>query len=181
MRFLKTLILGTLVTTSLTTTALANEADIIGNNFEHLQTLQISTPGDLELSCGALSEEAASMGKIIHAAQDVKNNSELKSHGITAAGAIGSFLIGSATGGIGLAVGGFLMNHSIEERSDQADNMQDIAAQRRTLMMGIHNAKGCFGPIEHAMQNPEEFNPIGALALSDQPKYYADLRKRYND
>lgn len=105
----------------------------------------------------------------------------MKSHGITAAGAIGSLLIGSATGGIGLAVGGFLMNHSVEERSDEADKIQDIAAQRRTLMMGIHNAKGCFGPIEHAMQNPSEFDPIGTIALSNESKYHAELRKRYND
>lgn len=121
------------------------------------------------------------MAKIIFATQDVKNNSELRSHGVTAAGAIGSFLIGSATGGIGLAVGGFLMNHTIDERKDRADTLQDTAAQRRTLMMGIHNAKGCFGPIEHAMQNPSEFNPIGSLALSTEQKYYAELRKRYND
>jgi len=121
------------------------------------------------------------MAQIIHSTQDIKNRSEMKSHGVTAAGAIGSFLIGSATGGIGLAVGGFLMNYGIEERSDQADAMQDVAAQRRTLMMGIHNAKGCFGPIEHALQNPSEFNPIGAIALSTESKYQAELRKRYND
>jgi len=166
---------------SLNTNAYATDLNISGSDIMRLETLEISTANDLNLSCGDLSKEAANMAQIIHSTQDIKNRSEMKSHGVTAAGAIGSFLIGSATGGIGLAVGGFLMNYGIEERSDQADAMQDVAAQRRTLMMGIHNAKGCFGPIEHALQNPSEFNPIGAIALSTESKYQAELRKRYND
>ena len=166
---------------SIPSIANANEKDPYGKTDLRLENLKISQSGDLELSCGALSNEAGRMSHIIHATQDIKDNSELKSHGITAAGALGSFLIGSATGGIGLAVGGFLMNHNIEERKDQADTIQDTAAQRRTLMMGIHNAKGCYGPIEHAMQSPADFDPIGKIALSADNAYYADLRKRYND
>lgn len=181
MKSAKPLILGALYILLTTTSSLANETNSIGEDFVDLQTIEISKPGDHELSCHALSEEAGNMAKVIHTTQDIKNSSELKSHGVTAAGAIGSFLIGSATGGIGLAVGGFLMNYNIEERKDQADSLQDVAAQRRTLMMGIYKAKECFGPIEHAMQNPSEFDPIGNIALGSEKKYYAELRKRYND
>lgn len=88
----------------------------------------------------------------------------MQSHGITAAGAIGSFLIGSVTGGVGLAVGGLLLDHNVGKNADQADGIQDVAEQRRTLMMGIFNAKGCEGPLEHAMQNPEIFDPLAQLA-----------------
>jgi len=121
------------------------------------------------------------MSSIIYATQDIKDTSEMKSHGISAAGAVGSFLIGTVTGGIGLAVGGFLMNYSVEERSDEADKIQDIAAQRRTLMMGIHNAKGCYGPIDFAMQKRSKFEAIGNIALTTENTYYAERRKRYND
>lgn len=123
-----------------------------------LKPLKISRSGDIELSCGELSQESAAMRDVIYTMQDVKNASEMQSHGVTAAGAVGSLLIGTVTGGIGLAVGGFLLDYNIDEHEEAADDLQDTAAQRRTLMMGIYNAKGCFGPIEHAMQNPKAFS-----------------------
>ena len=66
----------------------------------------------------------------------------MRKNGIKAAGAIGSFLVGSVTGGVGLAVGGFLLDQGVDEARTNADDFQDTAEQRRTLMMGIYNAKG---------------------------------------
>lgn len=181
MKIFSTLILSVTFALTVSTHSFANDTPALGNNANDLTALQVSKTGDLNLSCNALSKEAGSMSQIIHTTQDIKNSSEMKSHGVTAAGAVGSFLIGSVTGGIGLAVGGFLMNHNIEEHSDQADKTQDFAEQRRTLMMGIHNAKGCYGPIEHAMQNPAEFDPIDKIALNTESKHQSKLRTRYND
>lgn len=148
------------------------------------ENLVISKAGDVEMSCGALSKEAVTMRNIIHEMEEVKNGSEIQSHGVTAAGAVGSFLIGSVTGGIGLAVGGFLLDRNISANKDDADEIQDIAKQRRTLMMGIYNAKSCFGPLEHAMQNPEERDAMDIIA-DIQPAsgqtYQTELRRRYND
>ena len=129
-----------------------------------VEDLQISRIGDTKLGCGALSQEAMRMRDIIYTTQDLKDRAKMQSHGITAAGAIGSFLIGSVTGGVGLAVGGLLLDHNVGKNADQADGIQDVAEQRRTLMMGIFNAKGCEGPLEHAMQNPEIFDPLAQLA-----------------
>ncbi len=159
----------------------ANEIGMTVPEFTQAQNIEISRTGDHDLSCNALSKEAGHMMKIMHRTQDIKNNSDLKSHGVTAAGAIGSLLIGSATGGVGLALGSFLMNHNIDDARDRADTLNSIAAQRRTLMMGIHNAKGCFGPVEHAMQNPPAFDPIDHIARNYNNKNYTELRRRYND
>ncbi len=146
-----------------------------------LTELKVTKAGDLEKSCGPLSAEAANMRDIIYVTQDIKNKSNMQSHGVTAAGTIGSFLIGSVTGGIGLAVGGMLIDYSIDGNADDAEKIQDIAQQRRTLMMGIYNAKNCQGPLEHAMQNPEEFDPLGQLASTDGTVYHGELRRRYNN
>ena len=141
-------------------------------------TFLISQEGDIEMQCGALSEEALTMRDIIYTTQEIKDNAKMKSHGIKAAGAIGSFLIGTATGGIGLAVGGFLLDQGVKNGGSKADELQDSAAQRRTLMMGIYNAKGCYGPLEHAMQNPDIFDPLSEIAsietqagTDDTPSY----------
>lgn len=143
-----------------------------------LEDLSISKPGDLEMMCHDLSKESLDMRDIIYATQDAKDAAKMKRQGLKAAGAIGSFLIGSVTGGVGLAVGGFLLDQNVGAGATEADKLQDVAEQRRTLMMGIYNAKGCQGPLEHAMQNPEIFDPLGTLASIetaagdfDEPRY----------
>ena len=129
-----------------------------------LENLSISQDGDLEMTCSALSKESMNMRDVIYATQDVKDRAKMKSHGIKAAGAVGSFLVGTVTGGVGLALGGFLLDQNVGATASDADEIQDIAKQRRTLMMGIYNAKGCAGPLEHAMQNPDIFDPLGKIA-----------------
>lgn len=162
-----------------TSPAHAIEETVVGEALP-LRTLEISKQGDLEMPCGPLSAEAANMRDIIHTMQTVKNSSEMQSHGLMAVGAVASFLVGTATGGIGLAVGGFLLDYNIDEREDNADKYQDLAEQRRTLMMGIYNAKGCNGPLEHAMQNPKEFSTLASLSSENESKYQTELRTRYN-
>jgi len=181
MNILKTLTLSAVIITSITTHAFANEGYPVGNDIERLKAIQISTPNDLQLDCNELSSEAYKMKKIIQTTQNIKDTSDLKSNGVTAAGALGSLIIGTATGGIGLAIGGYLMHQNIEERGDKADDIQYIAAQRRTLMLGIHNAKGCFGPTEDAMLPPTEFDPIAQIALSALNEERPNHHSGYND
>ncbi len=147
---------------------------------QNIENLTVSRAGDIDMSCGRLSSEALHMRNVIYDTQDVKDRAKMQSHGITAAGAIGSFLIGSVTGGVGLAVGGFLLDQNVGQTEDNADSIQDTAAQRRTLMMGIYNAKGCEGPLEHAMQNPEIFSPLAKIA-SIETQAGGDTAAQYNE
>ncbi len=126
--------------------------------------LSVSRVGDTNMICGQLSQEAILMRDIVMTTQDIKENTELKERGITAVGTLGSFLIGTITGGVGIAAAGFLLKQSAGETSDEADGIQDIAMQRRSLMVGIYNAKGCNGPIEHVFQ--DQLNIQGQEALS---------------
>jgi hypothetical protein len=120
------------------------------------EKLQVSMLGDTEKSCGELSQEAARMNEIIYNTEDFKKDSSMKSHGISAAGAVGSFLIGTVTGGIGIAAGALLLDNQVGAQAETADTVQDIAEQRRSLMQGIYNAKGCEGPMEAAMPYPKQ-------------------------
>lgn len=124
-----------------------------GEAEEEVQELQVSRVGDLDMGCGQLSREAELMRDIITTTEDIKDETKMTSRGAAVAGAAASFLVGTVTGGVGLAAAGFLIDHQINERGEDADGVQDIAEQRRILMMGIYNAKGCAGPIEHVMQD----------------------------
>lgn len=125
--------------------------------------LQVSRVGDVELSCGQLSQEAVLMRDIVMTTQDIKDNSDIKNKGITAMGAVGSFFIGSVTGGVGLAAAGYLLKDATEDVAEKADGVQDIAEQRRSLMLGIYNAKGCLGPMDHAMLD----KPVQSISAAD--------------
>ncbi len=163
--------------------AMASDSDV--------QILEINKRGDIELSCNSLSQEAVLMRDIIATTQDIKNGAKMNGRGIGVIGAIGGLVIGTATGGVGLAAAGLLANHLNDEKNDKADNIQDIAAQRRTFMVGIYNAKGCYGPIEHAMniQEPvaiddasEEVSAhLASIMPASGPQYYAERRGRYNE
>lgn len=113
--------------------------------------LKVVRDGDTDLNCQQLVDEALLMRDIIQTTEDVKSDARLNGHAVTAAGAVGSFLIGTVTGGIGLAAAGFLVNQEVEEDAENADNVQDTATQRRALMVGIHKAKGCETSMEAAM------------------------------
>ena len=147
---------ATLIACMYTFSAMAQDA-VIPPSIEAVD-LKISRQGDLELNCGQLSQEAVLMREIITTTQDIKDDSKIKSRGIGVASAVGSLLIGTATAGIGFAAAGYMLDYSTNETADSADSVQDIAQQRRSLMMGIYNAKGCEGPMDHAMQDnlPQE-------------------------
>lgn len=118
--------------------------------------LQVARTGDLELTCEELVQEATLMRDIIQTTEDVKSDADFNGHAVTALGALGSFLVGTVTGGIGLAAAGFLVSQEVEEGADKAESVQDIASQRRALMMGIHTAKNCAPePMQVAMAEIE--------------------------
>lgn len=146
------------------------------------QELQVSRVGDLEMGCGALSQEALLMREIVQTTEDIKDANKLQNHGITAAGALGSFLISSVTGGAGIAAAGFLLKQVNNGDMSEADSVQDIAKQRRSLMMGIYNAKGCFGPMEHVMQDGElDRDPLLEVAAIEPAAGNDDRKPRYNE
>ncbi len=151
--------------------------------------LQVSRIGDVELSCGDLSQEAMLMHDIIGVTQDIQDDSKIKSYGINAAVGAGGFLIGTVTGGIGFAAAGFLLDQSTKDDAQEADGVQDVAQQRRSLMTGIFNAKGCHGPIEHVMQDNVEVEetklasvePLAGEEILNAEEKAPSRKPHYND
>jgi hypothetical protein len=130
---------------------------------------QISRVGDLDMSCAHITREAKRMQDIIHSTQDIKDRSRMQERGIGAVGTAASFLVSTATGGLGIAAAGFVMSEINDDQGTSADNIQDIAQQRRSFMLGIYNAKGCFGPIENVMQSPDPEQSLIEQIASVEP------------
>lgn len=109
--------------------------------------------GDLELTCTELVDEANLMNEIIQTTEDLKSDAKFNNHAIAAAAGIGSFVVGTLTGGLGIAAAGFFASQEMDGNEDNAEDIQDIAEQRRALMLGIHQAQGCETPIKDTIIN----------------------------
>lgn len=120
--------------------------------------------GDLEMSCNQLSAEALAMQKIVNNTQEIQNDAKIEGRGISVAGTAAGFLVGTLTGGIGIAAAGMLAKNASDSEGDKAENLQDIAYQRRSFMLGIFKAKKCMGPIEQTLLAPAKLpDPIDVL------------------
>ena len=115
---------------------------------------QISQAGDLEMNCHEISQEVIAMEAIIAEAKVMENSTNVTETGVTVAKTVGSYLVGSLAGGLGILAAGYIVNEATDDREETAIALQDTAAQRRSFMQGIYNARGCMGPLELASIAP---------------------------
>lgn len=141
--------------------------------------MQVTRVGDTDMGCNRLSKEAAAMRDIIIQNETLKKDAKMQGYGVNAAAGIGSLIVGTVTGGIGFAAAGFLASEAIDEDAEEAQAISNAAAQRRSFMMGIFKAKGCYGPIEHVMQKPVDETTETAL-VNIEPAA-GERQPRYND
>lgn len=128
--------------------------DRIVNLERNPETLQISQTGDLEMTCHQISHEVSAMENIIFDTQEIQDNSKITGTGINVGKAVGSYLVGSLIGGLGIIAAGYIVSEAANGSAKSAEALQDIAFQRRSFMAGIYNAKGCVGPLELAAIEP---------------------------
>lgn len=120
---------------------------------DDLPHIVVRQPGDTLKTCDELWNEALSMREVIAQTRISQNDNKMTDRGIGAAGAIAGMLIGTATGGIGIAAAGLAARAATEARTEEAEKIQEAAQQRRALMAGIFMVKDCPGPIENALSD----------------------------
>lgn len=137
---------------------------------------QVSQLGDLEKSCHELSLEVSAMEDLIAQATQAQDASQITSTGVTVAKTVGSYLVGTLAGGLGVLAAGYIVSEATDDRFENAAAVQDLAAQRRSFMAGIYNARGCKGPLEKLADIEPAAGDDGETAVEPT------LRKpRYND
>ena len=137
-----------------------------------LAPFTVSQSVDARMDCHQLSNEAFIMKSIIAQTRNQRQGFKMQTQGIGVVGTAASFVVGSVTGGLGIAAAGLFARHATDQAGDHAEIMQEVAQQRRTLMIGMFNGKGCVGPIEGALQDapmPSELNQIAAAAGDARP------------
>jgi hypothetical protein len=147
-------------------------------------TIQVSQPGDANMTCPDLTAEIGRMDQVLGTAQQNQANAAQSS---ATAGAVGSAAVNGAlyTGALGRVPGlGFLASgaqrlaqQNAEAKAAEAAKLQQDATMRRTMLMGMYTGKQCDNPQAQAQQAaapaeaapaapPSEasFAPAGAVA-----------------
>lgn len=111
------------------------------------EKIEIWMAGDELLDCGGIRREIAAMEEVIIRNDEAQQSAQNTGTGISIAKAIGGFLIGSIPGAIGVMAAGHVAGEAAETQAEDAEAREDVAQQRRSMMIGMYNAKECKGPI----------------------------------
>ena len=121
--------------------------------------LQVSMQGDAELDCAKIVAEVGSMDDLISQTYQTQEASEKASVGVGVIKTVGSYLVGTLTGTIGFMAAGQLAAQAAGSRGEDAEAVGDIALQRRSLMVGMYQAKKCAGALPEPPPPPEKLWP----------------------
>ena len=145
-----------------------NNAGLAANDDPDKRPFSVTQPDDLMLNCDQLWAEAFTMRQIIASTQDMRSDSEMKIRGIGVLGTAASYLVGTVTGGIGIAAAGMIAKEAASSNEESAEKIQDVAEQRRTLMVSLFNIRQCEGDIQQAMIDPKPQSPLEAITSADK-------------
>lgn len=133
--------------------------------------LEISMPGDEAMDCAAIAKEVSAMDDVILQSYIVQQSSEKTTLGVGVAKTVGSFLVGSLGGVLGILAAGHFASEAADDKGEVAAALEDTAKQRRSLMVGMHNAKQCTEELPVAPPPMEDLwpkvTPVSAPGTED--------------
>jgi hypothetical protein len=153
---------------------------LAGASSAHAEKLQVSMQNDHNMNCPAISREIETMETVIRYSDEVQDDAEDTGTGITVAKAVGGFLVGSIPGAIGVMAVGGIAGEVAEQKAEDAAALQDIAEQRRSLMIGMFNAKNCIGPVRAAQLERRRDRILAAIEPAAGPSAPAYPRNPYH-
>ena len=174
----KTRLLGFYVMALLCAGAIITPASYAYANNTKEDILKISQPGDGMKNCADLSQEISLMDNIMEEAEEQKRSTKTTGTGVGVAQTVGSFMIGSLGGVLGIFAAGAILDNAADGKIERLQDIQNAASQRRSLMAALYDVKSCQGPLAQKFAGiepaaGEEFSDtsLSLQAVSNKPDY----------
>lgn len=135
---------------------------------------EVARIGDLDMDCYQISREISAMELLVAQAVEEQESTKMTSTSVAVAKTVGSYLVGTLAGGLGILAAGYIVSEATDDREENAIALQNGAEQRRSFMAGIYNARGCNGPLALAA-----IQPAAGEEQDDTPQFRP--RFQYND
>ncbi|MFN3828027.1 MAG: hypothetical protein ACK4NR_10445 [Micavibrio sp.] len=135
---------------------------------------------DVALSCDQIANEVVVLDRTIRTARDKKDSSDRAGTGVNVAQTVGSLLVGSLGGVVGIAAVGLLAGEAADEAGDDAAAIEEKAEERQNRLAGVFEGKGCEGELALTPEAEDKEEDVSQLEpASGTPT--APRRPRYND
>lgn len=152
------------------------EAEIAAEVSESGELVQ----GDTGMSCDQIANEVVELDRIIRTARISQKNSDNTGTGVTVARTVGSLLIGSLGGVVGIAAVGALAGEAVDNKGEKAAVIEENAEERQNRLAGVFEGKGCDGELALTEETPDDVAATEPAAGPSQ-KYKQSPKPRYND
>ncbi len=136
--------------------------------------------GDTGMSCDQIANEVVELDRIIRTARTTQKNSDNTGTGVSVAKTVGSFLVGSLGGVIGIVAVGALAGEVAENSGEKAASIEENAEERQNRLAGVFEGKGCEGALALTEDNPEDIARMEPAA-GEAVKNTAPKKPHYNN
>ena len=135
---------------------------------------------DVGLSCEQIAHEVVELDRVIRDARDTQVSSSNTGTGVSVARTVGSLLVGSLGGVVGIVAVGALAGEAVESKGEKAAEIEENAEERQHRLAGIFEGKGCEG--ELALTGEPEHDPAHKAARVEPAAGTSTIKKpRYNE
>jgi hypothetical protein len=140
---------------------------------------------DLGMSCDQIAHEVVALDKVIVDSRETQKKSRNADTGVTVAQTVGSVLIGSLGGVLGLAAAGVLASEAAEDAGEDAAALEEKAEERQNRLAGLFDGKGCEGELaltrDQEDDTPSDVEPAAGETTAQNVAVKTPRRPRYND
>lgn len=134
--------------------------------------------GDTGMSCDQIANEVVELDRIIRTARTTQKNSDNTGTGVTVARTVGSLLIGSLGGVVGIAAVGALAGEAVENSGEKAAVIEENAEERQNRLAGVFEGKGCEGELALTEERTEDVTATEPAA--GEPRNKQPRKPHYN-
>ncbi len=135
----------------------------------------ITANSDAGMSCDQIANEVVELDRVIRKARATQESSENAGTGVSVAKTVGSLLVGSLGGVVGIVAVGALAGEAAENSGEKAAKIEEGAEERQNRLAGVFEGKGCEGELaltEEATESVAKVEPAsGTQALPKKPRY----------
>lgn len=137
------------------------------------------TTNDAHLTCDQIAHEVVGLDRIIRTARTTQRNSDHTGTGVSVARTVGSLLVGSLGGVVGIVAVGALAGEAAENSGEKAAEIEENAEERQNRLAGIFEGKGCDGELALTEENPD--TAISTEPAAGTPVSFTPPKQRYNE
>ena len=139
------------------------------------ETEEIIVKDDTVLSCDQIASEVVELDHVIRKARATQQSSENAGTGVSVARTVGSLLVGSLGGVVGIVAVGALAGEAAENSGEKAAKIEEGAEERQNRLAGVFDGKGCEGELALTEEAPEAVAKVepasGTAPAPGKPRY----------